>query len=770
MKQIRFNPSLGVLMIVVLLGTGFYFVKAQTTWLAPTQPFPNDQPEPPLDTSNQPQNKKAPITITDGDKATEINFGRINFFVEGGAPATKGSIIWNSVTGQFSVIEGTKAAVSLVGAGNTWRATSTGIFVSSTVRVGIGVISPTTNLDVSNLRATNIGINALPRPNTPLYVIGNERTDGWPNIHSIDNNYLSISNSFGYAGRFDYKGGAATTTSAIGVYGDSSSTTTPRGGTAIGGYFTAGGNNYNTGLRVWVAPPSAVTVLSTNIALEIGDLAVGDNYRKNYAIFSRALATSSFAGPIEAAQLCMAGVCKSNWAAVLGVTGAGDTDYLPLWTSASTIGTSTIYQSSADNNVGIGTTGPNAKLDVNGNIVFGSNLDGVSIAFLANSAKGLMGWNRSAGAGEIDLIANRGAGNVGGFRFIDYTNAEAENTLVTMQGSGNVGIGLSNPASKLSVADGMSVGANYSTILAPVNGAIIEGRVGIGLIDPKAKLDVFGDIRLGGTGSSDSASWGIQFGDVQSDEYLGSTYCGPGTLNNPCPNVSAGTLVSIKLSEINTVQAFQLANDDPNKAFSDINTACNNIGSISQPNNFFERAPVSIPPYASGDGLHVFNCKLDQGLYTIRNNRGDLKFTDSSANPTFILYRGGSIPLVETVGPLTINANLNNGTSTPFLNLKTDVTRGSRGVTEHKIFGPYNDKSGDFGALYIGAGKSANLTGSVSRNNIYLYNTGCAGDTCNVPKIHLFADELRVNVGNKGDGPLMVDRNWDGKYYAVYAP
>jgi len=47
----------------------------------------------------------------------------------------------------------------------------------------------------------------------------------------------------------------------------------------------------------------------------------------------------------------------------------------------------------------------------------------------------------------------------------------------------NVGIGFSNPLSKLTVNGNLAVGANYN-IAAPANGALIEGITGIGTTTP----------------------------------------------------------------------------------------------------------------------------------------------------------------------------------------------------------------------------------------------------------------------------------------------
>ena len=188
-----------------------------------------------------------------------------------------------------------------------------------------------------------------------------------------------------------------------------------------------------------------------------------------------------------------------NWISlsdISGVDGTGTANYIAKWSDTDTITNSLIYDNGS--NVGIGTTSPDSRLEVDMGDASGNRL-----GFTGDgSTTGTALWtNWTTGASYLDF-------RLGGTSDT-YTKMRITNT-------GNVGIGTTSPLNKLQVTDGsigidsqyairdnrnntillqsantaasnrtLTIGnATYSNIIIP------NGNVGIGTTSPNDKLDI----------------------------------------------------------------------------------------------------------------------------------------------------------------------------------------------------------------------------------------------------------------------------------------
>ena len=99
----------------------------------------------------------------------------------------------------------------------------------------------------------------------------------------------------------------------------------------------------------------------------------------------------------------------------------------------------------------------------NSNIWSHGNIDGFTLTFLESTGELLVGWNRSSGEGETDLISNRGAGYLGGFAFYDINNSGTLTQLAKVNTTG-LGIGV-NPVARLDVAGTTVLGPPGRTLI-----------------------------------------------------------------------------------------------------------------------------------------------------------------------------------------------------------------------------------------------------------------------------------------------------------------
>ena len=161
--------------------------------------------------------------------------------------------------------------------------------------------------------------------------------------------------------------------------------------------------------------------------------------------------------------LCIAADCKTSWASV-GVTGSGTQNYITKWATGSTLGNSVIYDNGT--NVGIGTTGPNALLEV------------------AGGSTGRVQITDGGGASRKVLILEQP-----GYEGHSYARIE----------SYDYGTSSGKPLALNALAGNVLMGQTTddgSNKLQVTGSATISGNVGIGTTAPGAKLDVNGNLKV----------------------------------------------------------------------------------------------------------------------------------------------------------------------------------------------------------------------------------------------------------------------------------
>ena len=195
------------------------------------------------------------------------------------------------------------------------------------------------------------------------------------------------------------------------------------------------------------------------------------------------------------------------------ITGTGTTNYVSKFTGTNTLGDSLIFDNGT--NVGIGTTSPDAKLHVYGDMIIGGDGSDAILRFWETTN----GWNIRHKASDNSLR---------------FSNVLGGTDHVAFGENGNVGIGETSPGYKLDVHNG-NVGAGIARFSGADSDDMIfvtedgymaidtrntvtglsfqmqgadkvrilpSGNVGIGTTSPSEELEVNGNIKLSETAAT----------------------------------------------------------------------------------------------------------------------------------------------------------------------------------------------------------------------------------------------------------------------------
>ncbi|MBC8488242.1 MAG: hypothetical protein H8D45_19615 [Bacteroidetes bacterium] len=203
---------------------------------------------------------------------------------------------------------------------------------------------------------------------------------------------------------------------------------------------------------------------------------------------------------------------KATWqpVPVLGIDGSGTSNYIPKFTGTQQIGNSEIYED-GNNNIGIGTTVPQEKLDVSGKLSMGDNIrlndnwlsgdgDNEGIYVFSN---GKVGIGTSSPSEVLDVNGKlhlRDNIKLNGH----WLTGDGDGEGVFVSSTGKVGINTSGPSESLDVYGNLNMqgnillNSNWLSGDGGIEGIYINdtGSVGIGTSSPVEKLDVTGKLHM----------------------------------------------------------------------------------------------------------------------------------------------------------------------------------------------------------------------------------------------------------------------------------
>ena len=312
---------------------------------------------------------------------------------------------------------------------------ATALSIDSSRNIGIGTSTPSVSLDISGTDAIQVPVGATgDRPVTGV-------SDGMFRYNNTSNSFEGYIN-----GNWGAIGGSA------------------GGGLVFRGTFDASTGAITGGGSLYTCPAggSGGTV----------DIAVGDLYIVTTAGSFYCSGTNLNVGD---EVICITAATAGNssasdWNAVAsggGLTGSGTINYVPKFTSSTSIGNSNIFEDSSGN-AGINTIDPNNNLHVKAS----SNGKGITIQRGSSSANtyaelSFLNSTNAAAAPTVWVRGNRGSSNA---NYLTLGTADTEQMRI--DADGKVGIGTDAPAVSL------DLGNNTDAIRVP-NGATADRPSGI---------------------------------------------------------------------------------------------------------------------------------------------------------------------------------------------------------------------------------------------------------------------------------------------------
>jgi len=420
--------------------------------------------------------------------------------------------------------------------------------------VGIGTITPTQKLDVSG----SIAIPYTSDSTSGIIYKGTDRfihnftlagTDGKNTFVGINAGNFTMTGSTTFLGSYNTGVGTEALKSNTTGYNNTANgwgalqaNTTGFNNTGLGVYalYTNSTGNYNTAIGL----SSMKNNQSGTFNAALGQDSLYTNTTGSYNVAlgwnsGRFIADGSTANQTSGNSIYLGASTKSQ--------ASGDTNEIVIGydaigngSNSATLGNTSITKTILQGNVGIGTTTPGEKLEVNGNVKIGTGAVGTTAKFTVreNSLINTIIGSATDDYGKLDWTANAGgafivsatAGKTLSLGANNHTGTTADLFINT---SGNVGIGTTSPGSILDVQ--ANVGGNIKVMNFQNNGT--SGSTYFAVKNGTYEADLE---------QNNSSNGSFRFGSTYVDTNLANTYTG--TLALGAINLVTGNIIRLSVA------------------------------------------------------------------------------------------------------------------------------------------------------------------------------------------------------------------------------
>ena len=240
--------------------------------------------------------------------------------------------------------------------------------------------------------------------------------------------------------------------------------------------------NTQTANKVFASDPAGTTTTPTFRALVPLDIPALDFSKITTGVVpvtQGGTGLNTFGTPLQYLRVNSGGTALEYGNLPAGLTGSGTGNYMPKWTTTTSLGDSPVFVNPSTNNIGINTTSPQVKLQIvdatTAGTFTGNNAQGMRIGSGTNNSYSFLQWGETFPIAQIGMYRDNSVGTRLDFGTSNNFGTGVTNTALSINETGLVGLSTTNPGRTLDVNGEVRIRDRTTTTATGIIGSDANG-------------------------------------------------------------------------------------------------------------------------------------------------------------------------------------------------------------------------------------------------------------------------------------------------------